>query len=103
MESVTSNMPLPRLTKVNYENWSIQMKALLGSQDGWEVVQEGFVELTTTAGYITAQNKALKEKRSKDKATLYMLFRVFDKSSFEKIASVTTSKEAWDILVKVYK
>ncbi|TYG40240.1 hypothetical protein ES288_D12G077300v1 [Gossypium darwinii] len=98
MESVTSNVPLPRLTKVNYENWSIQIKALLESQDGWEVVQEGFVELTTTAGYTTAQNKALKEMRSKYKATLYMLFRAIDESGFEKIASTTTSKEAWDIL-----
>ncbi|MBA0881146.1 hypothetical protein Goshw_009775, partial [Gossypium schwendimanii] len=68
MENVTSNVPLPRLTKVNYENWSIQMKALLGSQD--------------------------------DKAALYMLFRAIDESSFEKIASATTSKEAWDILAK---
>ncbi|KAG8501144.1 hypothetical protein CXB51_003220 [Gossypium anomalum] len=103
MESVTSNVPLPRLTEANYENWSIQMKALLGSQNGWEVVQEGFLESTTTAGYTVAQNKALKEMRSKDKATLYMLFRAVDESSFEKIARVTTSKEAWDILAKVYK
>ncbi|TYI50043.1 hypothetical protein E1A91_D12G074900v1, partial [Gossypium mustelinum] len=94
MESVTSNVPLPRLTKVNHENWSIQMKALLESQDGWEVVQEGFVELTTTAGYTTTQNKELKEMRSKYKATLYMLFRAIDESGFEKIASATTSKEA---------
>ncbi|MBA0772180.1 hypothetical protein Gotri_007599 [Gossypium trilobum] len=50
------------------------MKALFRSQDGWEVVQEGFIEPTTTAGYTTAQNKALKEMRSKDKAALYMLF-----------------------------
>ncbi|KAG4114467.1 hypothetical protein ERO13_D12G046850v2 [Gossypium hirsutum] len=94
MESVTSNVPLPRLTKVNYEIWSIQMEALLGSQDGWKVVQEGFLEPTITAGYTAAQNKALKEMRSKDNATLYMLFRAVDESGFEKIASPTTSKEA---------
>ncbi|KAH1056216.1 hypothetical protein J1N35_034281 [Gossypium stocksii] len=73
MESVTSNVLLPRLMKVNYENWSIQMKALLGSQDGWEVVQVGFVEPASTAGYTTAQNKLLKEMRLKDKTALYML------------------------------
>ncbi|TYI92224.1 hypothetical protein E1A91_D02G053200v1 [Gossypium mustelinum] len=98
MESVTSNVPLPQLTKVNYKNWSIQMKALLGSQNGWEVVQEGFVEPTTTVGYTTTQNKASKEIRSKDKATLYMLFLAVNESGFEKIVSATTSKEAWDIL-----
>jgi gag-polypeptide of LTR copia-type len=79
------------------------MKALLGSQDAWEVVEEGFEEPTNTTGYTAAQNKALKEARSKDKATLYMLFRAVDESSFEKIAGATTSKEAWDILEKVFK
>jgi Domain of unknown function (DUF4219) len=68
MANVTDQMSLSRLTKANYENWSIQMKALLGSQDAWEVVEEGFVEPTNTAGYTAAQNKALKETQSKDKA-----------------------------------
>ena len=76
------------------------MKALLGSQDSWEVVKEGFEEPKDTTGYTAAQNKALKEVRSKDKAALYMLFRAVDESAFEKIASATTSKEAWDILEK---
>lgn len=79
------------------------MKALLGSQDAWEVVEEGFKEPTNTTGYTAAQNKALKEERSKDKAALYMLFRAVDESGFEKIAEATTSKEAWDILEKVFK
>jgi hypothetical protein len=50
------------------------MKALLGSQDAWEVVEESFEEPINTTGYTAAQNKALKEARSKDKATLYILF-----------------------------
>jgi Domain of unknown function (DUF4219) len=61
MENVTGQMPLPRLTKANYENWNIQMKSLLGSQDAWEVVEECFEEPTNTMGYTAAQNKALKE------------------------------------------
>jgi predicted AlkP superfamily phosphohydrolase/phosphomutase len=32
-----------------------------------------------------------------------MLFQAVDESDFEKIADVTTSKEAWDILEKVFK
>ena len=103
MANMMGQIPLPRLTKTNYENWSIQMKALLGSQDAWEVVEEGFEEPKDTTGYTAAQNKALKELRSKDKATLYMLFRAVDESGFEKIVRATTSKEAWDTLVKVFK
>ncbi|KAI6668246.1 hypothetical protein NL676_023809 [Syzygium grande] len=55
MGSVINNVPLPRLTKVNYENWSIQMKALLGSVDCWEVVQEGMKmkESEGVSDYIT--------------------------------------------------
>ena len=103
MANMMEKMPLPRLTKTNYENWSIQMKALLGSQDAWEVVEDGFEEPNDTTGYTVAQNKALKEARSKDKAALYMLFRAVDESGFEKIARTTTSKEAWDTLEKVFK
>ena len=74
MANVTGQIPLPRLTKATrYDNQSIQMKALLGSQDSWEVVEEGFEEPTNTTGYTAAQTKALKEMRSKDKAALYML------------------------------
>nr|KYP44044.1 hypothetical protein KK1_034467 [Cajanus cajan] len=95
MASVTNFLPLPRLTKAkNYDNWSIQMKALLGSQDAWEVVQEGFEEPKNTMGYLVAQHKTLKETRSKDKAALYLLYRAVDESGFEKIARASTSKEA---------
>ncbi|XP_061353100.1 uncharacterized protein LOC133297887 [Gastrolobium bilobum] len=99
----TKSMSLPRLTKVNYVNWSIQMKVLLGSQDAWDVIHDGFAEPATTAGFTAAQTKALKETRAKDKSALYMLFRAVDESGFEKIAGATTSKEAWDILENVYK
>jgi len=34
MASLANNMPLPKLSKgVGYDNWSLQMKALLGSQE----------------------------------------------------------------------
>ncbi|XP_022936199.1 uncharacterized protein LOC111442874 [Cucurbita moschata] len=85
MANMMGQMPLPRLTKTNYENWSIQMKALLSSQDAWEVVEDGFKEPKDITGYMAAQNKSLKELRSKDKAALYMLFQAVEESGFEKI------------------
>ena len=79
------------------------MKALLGSQDAWEVVEEGLEEPKDTTCYMAMQNKALKELRSKDKATLYMLFRAVDELGFEKSVRATTSKETWDTLEKMFK
>ncbi|XP_068497462.1 uncharacterized protein [Phaseolus vulgaris] len=58
---------------VNYDNWSIQMKVLLGSQDSWEVVQEE------------------------------VLMRQFFRRLNHIIDGASNSKEAWDILEKMFK
>ena len=104
MASLTNSVSLPKLTKaVNYDNWSLKMKALLGSQENWEVVEDGFDEPANPTGWSNGQLKVLKDARMKDKATLYILYQVVDESGFEKIAGAKSSKEAWDILEKAYK
>ncbi|KAG9450657.1 hypothetical protein H6P81_010622 [Aristolochia fimbriata] len=35
-------MPIPKLTKENYGNWSIQMKTFIAAQDLWEIVRDGY-------------------------------------------------------------
>ncbi|GJZ37786.1 retrovirus-related pol polyprotein from transposon TNT 1-94 [Tanacetum coccineum] len=74
-------------TKYNYDNWSIEMEALLGAQDAWEFVTTEYEEPTDAEiGATTAnQLKALKEKRMKAKTALYLLFQSVDESGFEKI------------------
>ena len=79
------------------------MRVLLGAQDAWEVVENGYTEPATTDNMTPNQLKALKETRTKDKTALYFLFQAVDESGFEKIASAATSKEAWEILQKVFK
>ncbi|KAJ1391337.1 hypothetical protein SESBI_36728 [Sesbania bispinosa] len=104
MAGLTNCIPLPKLTKGdNYDNWKVQMEALLGSQDNWEVIENGHEEPETTEGYSNAQLNALKVVQSKDKAALYLLYRAVDESGFEKIANAKSSKEAWDILEKANK
>ena len=47
---MSSNMvqpQIPKLTKENYESWQIQMKALFGSQESWELIIDGYVEPTS--------------------------------------------------------
>ena len=95
MVSLTNSVSLPKLTRaVNYDNWGLKMKALLGSQENWEVVEDGFDEPANTTGWLNAQLKVLKEARVKDKAALYILYQAVDEFGFEKIASAKFSKEA---------
>jgi hypothetical protein len=96
-------MALPKLTKSNYDNWSIQIKALLGAQDVWELVESGYTEPASTEALTATQKKLLKETRAKDKTALYILYQGVDEGGFEKIAEATSSKEAWDILQAAYK
>ncbi|XP_050896254.1 uncharacterized protein LOC127102993 [Lathyrus oleraceus] len=65
------------VTKNNYDNWSIKMKALLGAQDMWDIVEKGF--------------------KKRDEALLSQGQSV-DEVTFEKISNATTTKEAWDKL-----
>ncbi|KAG6516650.1 hypothetical protein ZIOFF_027119 [Zingiber officinale] len=104
MAGLTNGIPLPKLTKgANYDNWKVQMKALLGSQDNRDVVETGYEEPANTNGYSGAQLNALKAVRAKDKAALYLLYRAVDESGFEKIANAKSSKVAWDTLEKTNK
>jgi len=70
------------------------MKTLLGSQENWEVIEDGFDEPANTTSWSNAQLKVLKDARVKDKAALYILYQAIDESDFEKIASGKSSKEA---------
>nr|GEZ31918.1 reverse transcriptase [Tanacetum cinerariifolium] len=47
--------------------------------------------------------KSFKEKPMKANTALFLLFQPVDELSFEKIASASTTKEAWDKLEKAYK
>ena len=104
MAKVVNGMMVPQLTKkTNYDNWCLQMKTLLGSQDIWDIVESGYEEHAEDANQTVAQIAVLKKTRVKDKSALYFLYNVVDESSFEKIANVASSKEAWDILEVAYR
>ncbi|KAK8924126.1 hypothetical protein KSP39_PZI019308 [Platanthera zijinensis] len=101
METVGA-MPgqVPKLTKTNYGNWSIQMKVLLASKEIWEVVEEGYEEPDgeAEAALTNARKTALREARKKDKKALFTLYQGVDEATFEKISEAVSSKEAWEVL-----
>jgi gag-polypeptide of LTR copia-type/Domain of unknown function (DUF4219) len=97
------NMSVSKLTKSNYDNWSIQIKTLLGAQDVWDIVETGYVEPENVALLTVQQLKLSKEKKVADKSTLYILIQGVDEVGFEKVAEAITSKEARGILQTTYK
>ena len=68
------------------------MKALLGSEDAWDVVENGYTEPKRIDGLTNAQKDALKYLQ-KDKKVLFFIYQGVDESTaFEEIANATTSK-----------
>ncbi|KAK2994020.1 hypothetical protein RJ640_018777 [Escallonia rubra] len=74
------------------------MKAILGSQDVWEVVDKGLTEPQNEATLSATQKEALQATRKKDQKALAIIHQSLDDAMLQKIANATTSKNAWEIL-----
>ncbi|XP_074294135.1 uncharacterized protein LOC141621878 [Silene latifolia] len=88
---------LPIFKGVKYQFWELKMKTLFKSQELWELVETGFEDSKPAE-----PDQALKDKRKKDAKALFILQQALDEEIFPRIASATTSKEAWHILQKEY-
>ena len=93
----------PALNKSNYDNWSIKIKALLGSQDVWEIVEKGHKESKDGGIISQAQKDSLRDSRKRDKKALYMIYQGLDEDAIEKILEVKWAKESWEKLQTSYK
>ena len=103
MANAMMQFPVPRLNKTNYDNWCIQMRALLGSQDVWEMVEKGYEEPQDDATLSANQRQSLQDSRKKDSKARYLIYQGLEEPDFEKISQATTSKQVWEILRNSYK
>ncbi|KAA0056914.1 Retrovirus-related Pol polyprotein from transposon TNT 1-94 [Cucumis melo var. makuwa] len=79
------------------------MKALLGSQDVWDIVSNGYEEPESDAALNQAQREALQNTRKKNQKALTIIHQAIDDNNFEKISGATTAYQAWQILENTYK
>ncbi|XP_077237259.1 uncharacterized protein LOC143878927 [Tasmannia lanceolata] len=103
---MASNMLKPQLRRFNgnnYNQWSIQMKVLYGSQDLWDIIENDVEEPEDQAALTPQQLNELKDNRKKEKKALFFIYQAVDEVISERISSVTSAKEAWDTLYTSYK
>ncbi|XP_058211433.1 uncharacterized protein LOC131323596 [Rhododendron vialii] len=96
MANGTSQAVIPKLTKDNYDNWSIQMRALLGAQDVMEVVEEGYDEPASKEAETALkeeQKTTLRAERKKDCKARFIIYRGLGEATFEIIASAKLPKK----------
>ena len=77
------------------------MKALLGSQNTWDIIENDYIEPDETEELTNTEKDALNDLR-KDKKAPFFIYQGADEFTFEKIANTTTSKQAWKILQNSY-
>nr|GEW90530.1 retrovirus-related Pol polyprotein from transposon TNT 1-94 [Tanacetum cinerariifolium] len=93
MSSSMQLFQFPRLTKDNYGSWCIRMKALLGSHDVWEIVEEGVKKVDDEGSLSATQRVELQKERKNDQSALTITYQCLDDAMFEKDANETTSKK----------
>ena len=72
------------------------MKAILGSQDVSDIVEQGLSALPD--GATEEQKAAHKENKMKDCKAMVLFHQCVDEAHFQKISTATSSREAWKIL-----
>ena len=97
---------IPKLTKDNYDSWCIRLKAFLGSQECFDIVQTGYDEPESKEredDLQEAQKQVLKVNRKKDNKAKTIIYQGLDEDTFEIIASAKTSHDIWEALQQKYK
>ena len=79
------------------------MKALLGSQEAWEIIERGYEEPENEGALTQAQRNNLLKNLKLDQHAPSIIHMGLDDTMFEKVSLVTKAKEAWTIIEKNFK
>ncbi|RID69124.1 hypothetical protein BRARA_C01240 [Brassica rapa] len=105
-------MVVPVFDGTHYECWSVKMKTFLKAIDLWDVVETGIFQQEEISsayqkfeeGYASSSSSTDSASRKqwmemKDTTALHMIQNALAFEIFPWIASATSSKEAWDLLL----
>ncbi|KAK4407882.1 hypothetical protein Sango_0241800 [Sesamum angolense] len=86
------------LTKTNYDQWSIRIKAILDAHGLWNIVETRYDEPIDKGALSIAELAVLQIRKSGDQSALSIIYQGLDGKMFEKITNESKAKDAWDIL-----
>ncbi|KAK4433557.1 hypothetical protein Salat_1118000 [Sesamum alatum] len=89
---------IPFFAGDNYQYWKITIRTFLRAEGLWASVEKGFKEPESEARMSDAEKKRLDAARRSDASALSKIDMSAGKSTFLKISSASTAKEAWDTL-----
>ena len=89
-----SSFQFSRLTKKNYNTWSLRMNALFGSQDVWEIVDKGYTSPIDEVSLSQEEKDALAKIKKKDQYAFALIHQGLDETKFLKVADATNANQA---------
>lgn len=103
MAQGTAQPLIPVFKGENYEFWSIRVKTILRSQDLWDFVETGLTEPEEGAELSTAAEAKFNEAKKKDAKALAIIQQAVHDTVFSRIATCSTSQQAWNVLKKEFQ
>ena len=72
------------------------MKALLGSQEEWEIVEKGYTEVEEVKRLTQAERQSLRRSKKKNQQAMFWIYQGVQSydAAWEKIACATSAKQA---------
>ena len=115
--ALLGSLSIPILGNEDYDKWSLKMRALLGSQECWDIVKDGYLEPdeepvrsgetstppSRTLRVADEELKNLKISRKRNQQALFLLYQGLKNSDLDKIADEKMAKGVWDVLERIYK